>query len=143
MVIKPSTRVNQVKAHLLNYIEQNRLMRNDQLPSEASIATALGVSRNTLREAYIALESEGIIIRRHGIGTFVAHSPVIRDSLTDFYSFAQIIQDSGYTPVFKTLSMQHEYAPSHVYRRFWYTNCGEDPLHQADCSSRPSTHNLC
>jgi GntR family transcriptional regulator len=118
MVIKSGNLVNQVKAFMLDYIERNGLMRNDQLPSEASIATELGVSRNTLREAYIALENEGIIVRRHGIGTFVAHSPVIRDSLNDFSSFAQIIQASGYTPVFKTLSMNLVAAPPRVYTTF-------------------------
>jgi GntR family transcriptional regulator len=118
MAIETAKRVNQVKAYLLKYIEQNHLKRNDQLPSEASIASTLGVSRNTLREAYIALESEGIIVRRHGLGTFLAHSPVIRDSLNDFSSFAQIIQESGYTAVFKTLSMGHDFAPANVYRVF-------------------------
>ncbi|RLC76750.1 MAG: hypothetical protein DRJ03_14150 [Chloroflexi bacterium] len=116
--INTNTRLNQVKAHLLNYITQNHLKRNDQLPSETAIAKTLGVSRNTLREAYISLENEGIIVRRHGIGTFVAHSPVIRDSLNDFSPFAQIIQDSGYTPNFQTLSMSFEHAPVDVYDAF-------------------------
>lgn len=104
MAITTDTRLNQVKAHMLNYISQNNLKRNDQLPSEASIAKNLGVSRNTLREAYVTLESEGVIIRRHGIGTFVAQPPFIQDSLNEFSPFAQIIQDVGYTPNFKTLS---------------------------------------
>lgn len=118
MTINTSTRLNQVKEHMLNYIIQNQLKRNDQMPSEATIAKKLGVSRNTLREAYIMLENEGIIVRRHGIGTFVAHSPVIRDSLNKFSPFAQIIQDGGYTPNFQTLSMGYEYAPTDVYNAF-------------------------
>jgi GntR family transcriptional regulator len=32
----------------------------------------LGISRYTLREALLNLEQEGIVIRRHGVGTFVA-----------------------------------------------------------------------
>ncbi len=116
--INTSTRLQQVKAYLLSYISQNQLIRNDQLPSEASIAKTLGVSRNTLREAYISLENEGIIVRRHGIGTFVANSPVIRDSLNEFSPFAQIIQDVGYTPNFRTLSMGFDYAPAEVYDVF-------------------------
>jgi GntR family transcriptional regulator len=32
----------------------------------------LGISRSTLREALLNLEQEGIVIRRHGVGTFVA-----------------------------------------------------------------------
>jgi len=118
MTINTSTRLQQVKAYLLNYITENQLKRNDQLPSEASIAKTLGVSRNTLREAYISLENEGVIVRRHGIGTFVAHSPVIRDSLNDFSPFAQIIQDVGYTPNFQTLSMGFEHAPTDAYDAF-------------------------
>ena len=113
--IKTDTRQNQVKAYLLNFIDQNQLKRNDQLPSEASIAKSLGVSRNTIREAYIALENEGIIIRRHGLGTFVAHLPLIRDSLNEFSPFAQIIQDSGYTPNFETLSMDMGFATPDIY----------------------------
>ncbi len=114
MTINTSTRLRQVKTYLLNYINQNRLQRNDQLPSEAAMAKMLGVSRNTLREAYISLENEGIIVRRHGIGTFVAHSPVIRDSLNEFSPFAQIIQEGGYTPTFHTLATENVSPPPDV-----------------------------
>lgn len=118
MPTNSGTRAEQAKARLLNYIEQNQLKRNDRLPSEAAISKTLGVSRNTLREAYIALESEGVIIRKHGIGTFVARLPVIQDSLNKFSSFAQIIQDGGYEPSFQTLSMDYENTPTKVYDVF-------------------------
>jgi len=114
MAITTDSRLNQVKAHMLNYISQNNLKRNDQLPSEASIAKDLGVSRNTLREAYVTLENEGVIVRRHGIGTFVAQPPYIQDSLNEFSPFAQIIQDVGYTPNFKTLSTKIITSPPDV-----------------------------
>jgi len=114
MAITTDTRLNQVKAYMLSYISQNELKRNDQLPSEASIAKELGVSRNTLREAYISLENEGIIVRRHGIGTFIAHSPIIQDSLNEFLPFAKIIQAGGYTPNFETLSTDIDLAPTDV-----------------------------
>lgn len=113
-MINTSARLHQVKSYLLNYIRQNHLQRNDQLPAEVTMAKMLGVSRNTLREAYISLESEGIIVRRHGIGTFVARLPVIRDALNEFSPFAQIIQDGGYTPTFQTLGMLHEVPPEDV-----------------------------
>ncbi len=114
MAITTDTRLNQVKVHMINYISQNNLKRNDQLPSEASIAKDLGVSRNTLREAYVTLENDGVIVRRHGIGTFIAQPPYIRDSLNEFSPFAQIIQDVGYTPDFKTLSTEMIEAPLEV-----------------------------
>ena len=105
MTIKNNTRLEQVKSGLLNYIHKNQLGRNAQLPAEMTIAKTLGVSRNTLREAYISLENEGVIIRRHGIGTFIAQPPRIRDSLNSFAPFAQIIQDVGFTPHFETISI--------------------------------------
>jgi len=114
MAITTDSRLNQVKTHMLNFISQNKLKRNDQLPSEAAIAKDLGVSRNTLREAYVTLENEGVIVRRHGIGTFVAQPPYIQDSLNEFSPFAQIIQDVGYTPNFKTLSTKIIAAPPDV-----------------------------
>lgn len=113
-VINTSSRLSQVKEYLLNYIDQNELEYQDRLPSETAIAKKLGVSRNTLREAYVELENEGVIIRRHGIGTFVAHSPVIRDSLNDFSPFTQIIRESGFTPNFHTLSVSRDPAPIDV-----------------------------
>jgi len=112
VVIHTSSRLTQVKEYLLEYINQNKI--RDRLPSETAIAKALGVSRNTLREVYVELENEGIIIRRHGIGTFIAHSPTIRDSLNDFSPFTQIIRESGFTPNFRTLSVDCDPAPQDV-----------------------------
>jgi len=114
MSVTINTRTQQVKADLLDYIEKSNLKRNDPLPSEAAMAKSMGVSRNTIREAYILLEKEGVIVRRHGIGTFVANSQVIRESLNEFLPFAQIIRESGYTPGFQTISMEFETAPEHV-----------------------------
>jgi GntR family transcriptional regulator len=118
MPINTTSRQQQVKAYLIEYIIQNQLQRDDQLPSEATIAKKLGVSRNTLREVYISLENEGIIVRRHGIGTFLAQSPIIRDSLNEFSPFAQIIRNFGYTPSFQTLTMRVAHAPPDVYDVF-------------------------
>jgi GntR family transcriptional regulator len=62
----------QVRQHLLGLIEDNTYQPGEQLPSEADLAEQLGVSRPTLREALFNLEREGAIVRRHGVGTFVA-----------------------------------------------------------------------
>jgi GntR family transcriptional regulator len=57
---------------LQNKIENGDLAPGDKFPAEASLATSLGISRATLREALGHLESRGLIIRRQGVGTFVA-----------------------------------------------------------------------
>lgn len=128
MSINTNTRLQQVKTYLLQYIRQHHLRPNDQLPSEAEMARMLGVSRNTIREAYISLENEGIIVRRHGVGTFVAHFPLIRDSLNEFSPFAQIIREGGYTPSFRTLSAARE-APSAEVRDALHVSTAQSVLH--------------
>jgi GntR family transcriptional regulator len=54
----------------------------ERLPSEPKLAAELGVSRATLREAMRTFETEGLIHRRQGVGTFVIHpSQVIESGL--------------------------------------------------------------
>jgi GntR family transcriptional regulator len=64
-----STRAQQ---YLLSLIENGTYEPGEQLPSQADLAVQLGISRPTLREALLNLEQEGIIVRKHGVGTFVA-----------------------------------------------------------------------
>jgi GntR family transcriptional regulator len=62
----------QARQHLLNLIEEGIYQPAQQLPSESDLAAQLGISRPTLREALFNLEQEGVIVRKHGVGTFVA-----------------------------------------------------------------------
>ena len=52
----------------------------DRLPSEPALAKKLGVSRATLREAMRTFETQGIIRRRQGSGTYVTYPPHIIES---------------------------------------------------------------
>jgi GntR family transcriptional regulator len=49
----------------------------ERLPTEPILAQQLGVSRATLREAMRSFESQGLIRRRQGIGTFVVGRPQV------------------------------------------------------------------
>jgi GntR family transcriptional regulator len=62
----------QAQEYLLNLIESGVYQPGEQLPSEADLAAQLGISRPTLREALRNLEQDGLILRKHGVGTFVA-----------------------------------------------------------------------
>lgn len=80
--IGPITRrtlVEQVQAVLSRLILMEDLQEGHQLPSERQLAIALGVSHTVVREALGVLAREGIIIKRHGLGNFVASFQ--RDSL--------------------------------------------------------------
>jgi GntR family transcriptional regulator len=52
----------------------------DKLPSEPRLAEQLGVSRATLREAMRTFETEGLIRRKQGVGTFVVHPSQVIDT---------------------------------------------------------------
>jgi GntR family transcriptional regulator len=53
-------------------IESGHYQPGDRLPPEEELAGLLGISRSTLRETMSHLEGNGVVIRRHGVGTFVA-----------------------------------------------------------------------
>ncbi len=67
-----------------------------RLPSEHALSEQLGISRPTLREALHQLEEEGAIVRRHGVGTFVAQpQPVIEAGLEVLESLERLAERSG------------------------------------------------
>lgn len=45
-----------------------------RLPATRSLATALGVARDTVENAYVQLQRDGYIVRQQGSGSFVSDS---------------------------------------------------------------------
>ena len=73
------------------------LTAGDLLPSEAELCRAYDVSRSTVRQAIGILESEGLVVRKQGRGTFVA-APKVRRRTENVYSFTSEISSMGMTP---------------------------------------------
>jgi GntR family transcriptional regulator len=73
-------------------IAAGELERGQKLPSEDELATRYGVSRMTVRQGISDLIDDGLLYRRHGVGTFVALPHVERDHtrLTDFFENSNI-----------------------------------------------------
>lgn len=83
-----------------------------RLPAEKELAERLQVSRNTLREALWLLWSEGLLVRRWGVGTFVrdVDEPVAL-SLTDVAPLREIIRAAGHDPSLTEVDIEREPCP--------------------------------
>jgi GntR family transcriptional regulator len=68
-----------------------------RLPSEPALARQLGVSRATLREAMRTFETQGMLYRRQGSGTYVIHpTQVIESGLEVLESIATMANRIGF-----------------------------------------------
>jgi GntR family transcriptional repressor for pyruvate dehydrogenase complex len=65
----------QLAARLLDYVEVTGMRVGDRLPSERDLASALQVSRSSVRQATIALEVRGTLEVRHGDGIYLRSLP--------------------------------------------------------------------
>jgi GntR family transcriptional repressor for pyruvate dehydrogenase complex len=71
------TRIHEeVFGQIHELIKEGRFKARDQLPSERELAETFKVSRTSVREALRALESQGLIVSRTGMGNFVVDLPV-------------------------------------------------------------------
>ncbi len=79
----------------------------ERLPSEPKLAEQLGVSRATLREAMRTFETQGLIRRRQGAGTFVVgQAPVLESGLEVLESIPTMAKRMGMTVKVKALRVQ-------------------------------------
>ncbi len=63
---------------LVRYLAEQAYEPGAMLPGEDELARQLHVSRSTLREAMGILEREGLVMRKHGVGTFVTNPDAAR-----------------------------------------------------------------
>lgn len=67
------------------------------------MAQLIGVSRNTVREAYIKLEQQGLLLRRHGVGTIVIQTSFAKGHHGVSRSFPMLFRETG-----RVASFSHE-----------------------------------
>lgn len=93
----------QVEEMLRKLIEQPEYQNGKLLPNEVHIASKLGISRNTVRQAANKLVHEQLLIRKKGVGTKVAKNN-ITTKLSKWTSFTHEMDEKGVA--FKNYSLK-------------------------------------
>ena len=103
----------QLKQNVRAEIERGVYGPGDRLPSETEMIQRYGVSRITVRQALSELESEKIVVRRHGKGTFVAEHN-IEQELVRLTDFVEDMELAGLAPSSQICSIKRESANTAV-----------------------------
>ncbi len=104
-VIKKSNISDEVYRQIIDNISSGEWKPASKLPSENDLAAMLGVSRVSVRNAIQRLVGQGILVSKHGGGTFVSElnpsrliegiKPLLvvhRDDIIDLYEFRRILE---------------------------------------------------
>ncbi len=94
---------DQVLEILIGRIKRGVYPPDSQVPPENDLAAEFGVSRATVRTALRALALRGLVVPRQGVGTFVSPLSRIRNPLSQFISFLELIARNGLEPGFRQI----------------------------------------
>lgn len=86
----------QLKRWIEDAIHRGAINSGDAVPSERDLAARVDVSRVTVRKAVLQLVKDGVLIQRHGSGTFVApQTQRVEQSLSQLISFTENMARRG------------------------------------------------
>lgn len=89
---------------LLTWMRQGE---SDRLPPEEVLAETLGISRVKLRDVLAALEANGYISRRKGVGTVINKYLLAETARLDIDNvYEEMIEDAGFEPKTDILRLQ-------------------------------------
>jgi len=103
--VKKKRAYQDIVEQIRSVIEKGKLNRGDQLPNEKELSETFHVSRSTVREAILSLQTMHLVDRRHGDGTYVIASgeealikPMAaalfqeKDDIIDIFALRKIIE---------------------------------------------------
>jgi GntR family transcriptional regulator len=108
----------QVVLILEKRIREGLYKPGERIPSESDLCNEFGVSRTSLRTGLEKLESSGLILRKHGEGTFV--SSLFSDSnglLGAIWQFDHLIRLQDKTPTISVVTIKKESASAEIIQK--------------------------
>lgn len=117
----------QVESLLRHLISSPEFKNGAFLPKEVELASRLGVSRNTIRQATNKLEYEGLLKRKKGVGTVATQKKKLATELGHWYSFTQEMKERGVHVV--NISLKAEMVvPAAAVQQFFHIPAGQKVL---------------
>ena len=102
----------QLAQHFESAIRSGALKVGARLENEVQLAERLGLSRPTVRAAFLYLANKGLVVRKRGAGTLVANERIDRNvELTSLYDD---LVASGRTPATQVLKAEVSHASDQV-----------------------------
>lgn len=95
----------QLAQALRDKIRAGEYTKGDQIASERELMDVYRVSRNTVRDAIDCLVNEGLLVREHGRGTFVA-DPTLKLGLMRLTSFTEDMRERHQVPSSRLISKE-------------------------------------
>lgn len=108
------TRYSQLANVLREKIYSKEWAPHTLIPSEHMLMKDSGLSRGTVRRAIKVLVDEGLLVQRHGKGTFVAEPGITHAMGVHPISFARSLHDQGLDFVTHVIEKRIEPAPAEI-----------------------------
>lgn len=95
-LVRSASLADQVLDILVERIRNREYPPESQLPPENDLATEFNVSRATVRTAISNLATRGLVVRKHGVGTFVSTLSGLPNALNEATDFHTLISRGGF-----------------------------------------------
>ncbi len=99
----PAPLYYQLQKIIQKAIDEGLLQPGEKLPSERELAKTYNINRLTVRQATNALVNKGVLVRKRGLGTFVAQAK-LNQGLFHLTSFTEDMISRGLKPATLLLS---------------------------------------
>jgi len=114
MLKRSPSLTEKAKSYIKRLILDNRF-EDGRIPSETELATELGVSRTTIRDALSRLELEGVIYRKQGAGTFINEAGLqIKTRLEEMWDYEAVLEAHGYSPTTRIIKVEEQPASANI-----------------------------
>ncbi|MFZ5671047.1 MAG: histidine utilization repressor [Pseudomonadota bacterium] len=130
MTAARAARYQSVKRHVLGAIRTGRWRAGDRIASEHELVRELGVARMTVRRALDELTREGRIVRRAGVGAFVAGEPLAESHPLEIRDIAEEVAARGHAWRAEVAALEAATADAELAR--WFAAAPGAPLFRSE-----------